>query len=329
MPVCITGMHRSGTSMVANLLSSCGLHLGAESTLIGTSRDNLHGYWENREFVRINNGILSDFGSGWDYPQRLSGEWHRNGSLLRYRERAEALLKDFNDCEPWGWKDPRSSLTLPFWLSLLPQTRVVICLRNPLEVIHSLHRRRPPAYTIGLMPWKIYDHLHAPLSLLRQRLWQEPVEFAAWKFTNRVRAVINSRVGKPSFISRIGRVINDGYDLLDHSLKLRRRKPLSYRIGLQLWELYNRHVLEYTAPHNRIITHYDAHFAHPQKELRRILAFLDMTASAETIERACQAAATELRHNQYTKRHLRNAGVSQDVYALYELMCKEAGFVAP
>ena len=34
MPLCVTGMHRSGTSMVARLLNVCGLDLGPEADLL-------------------------------------------------------------------------------------------------------------------------------------------------------------------------------------------------------------------------------------------------------------------------------------------------------
>ena len=170
MPVCITGMHRSGTSMVAKMLNSCGLCLGAESALVAPSRDNPNGYWENKDFVSLNNGILSEFGSSWDYPRRLPDGWESDQKMVPYRARVEVLLQGLKGHEPWGWKDPRTCLTLPFWMSILPQTKVVVCLRNPLEVVLSLHRRKPSDYTIGLTPWRVYDLLHAPFSSLRQML---------------------------------------------------------------------------------------------------------------------------------------------------------------
>ena len=38
----------------------------------------------------------------------------------------------------WGWKDPRNSLTLRFWQGLLPKLKVIIMVRNPLEVAYSM-----------------------------------------------------------------------------------------------------------------------------------------------------------------------------------------------
>jgi hypothetical protein len=40
MPVCIAGMHCSGTSMVARLLNLCGLYLGPEGELLPSTPDS-------------------------------------------------------------------------------------------------------------------------------------------------------------------------------------------------------------------------------------------------------------------------------------------------
>ena len=66
LPICIAGMHRSGTSMVARLLNLCGLYLGPESELSPPAPDNPEGYWENKHFVGINDRILAHLDAGWD-----------------------------------------------------------------------------------------------------------------------------------------------------------------------------------------------------------------------------------------------------------------------
>ena len=38
--VCIAGMHRTGTSMVARMLNLCGVYLGKEKDLIPSEKDN-------------------------------------------------------------------------------------------------------------------------------------------------------------------------------------------------------------------------------------------------------------------------------------------------
>jgi hypothetical protein len=211
-------------------------------------------------------------------------------------------------------------------MSILPQTKVVLCLRNPLEVVLSLHRRNPPKYTIGLTPWRVYDLLHAPLSSLRQKLTPHPLGFTAWKASNKVEAAFASRTRPNSSLRQLGLALTKRYDQLDYLLKLRRRKPLSYRIGLQQWEIYNRRILEFTCPQSRLITHYDAYFSNPQGELRRVLNFLEMPASDEEIERGCATAVAGLRHHRTTTRQLMKAGVPAGVSELYRRLCEESEF---
>ena len=43
----------------------------------------------------------------------------------------------------WAVKDPRVSLTLPFWLPLVDESAAIVCLRSPRDVAASLHAARP------------------------------------------------------------------------------------------------------------------------------------------------------------------------------------------
>ena len=46
MQVLITGMHRSGTSLVARLLAECGCFIGQPEDLMPPKPDNPEGFWE-------------------------------------------------------------------------------------------------------------------------------------------------------------------------------------------------------------------------------------------------------------------------------------------
>src|SRR5215813_13113765 len=70
--VCIAGMHRSGTSMVARLLNLAGVYLGREDELIPANQGNPEGHWEHARLVEINDAILSELGGGWDCPPDLA-----------------------------------------------------------------------------------------------------------------------------------------------------------------------------------------------------------------------------------------------------------------
>ncbi len=158
MPICITGMHRSGTSMVARLLNLCGLYLGPQEKIMPPQPDNPKGFWENLDFVQLNDEILARLGGGWDFlPSSVTDGWELEPAFIPLKSRAAEVAREFVDREPWGWKDPRTSLAFPFWKSLFPNLKVVICLRNPLEVALSLRERNNSSIPFGLNLWLTYN----------------------------------------------------------------------------------------------------------------------------------------------------------------------------
>jgi len=158
MPVCITGMHRSGTSMVARLLNLCGLYLGPEDKMMPPKPDNPAGFWENIDFAILNEKILSQMGGRWHSPPPLTKEgWERGPAFNALKNEAIEVTRVFVDREPWGWKDPRTSLTLNFWNGLFPNLKLVICLRDPLAVASSLQKRNRLSEAYGLQLWLTYN----------------------------------------------------------------------------------------------------------------------------------------------------------------------------
>lgn len=157
-PVCITGMHRSGTSLMAMLLHACGLHIGLPRDFAPADEDNRLGYWEDLRFLRINDRILRRAGGTWDRPPERPVGPPGTGLFDRaLRFRARRLIREAARSGPWGWKDPRTALTLPFWTALLPELKVVICLRHPAEVDASLRRRTHWRSARGAELWRIYN----------------------------------------------------------------------------------------------------------------------------------------------------------------------------
>jgi len=148
-------MHRSGTSMISRLINLCGLYLGHEEELMPSNIYNVDGYWENLLFVEINNSILSSLNGSWDTPPEQVIDLQNIPTALR--EKSQKLLQSFKGQEIWGWKDPRSSLTLSFWQELIPDLKVIICLRNPLEVANSLTQRDKFSKKFGLDLWTTYN----------------------------------------------------------------------------------------------------------------------------------------------------------------------------
>ena len=139
MTVNITGMHRTGTSMGARLLKEYGLYLGPEEGIMRPDEGNPAGYWQNLAMDQVTEDLLAHQAGGWDFllPPLPEG-WADQPGIEPFRQRGRDLIQTMSQREPWGWKDPRCSLTLPFWKSLLPGLRVVVCLRNPVETARSL-----------------------------------------------------------------------------------------------------------------------------------------------------------------------------------------------
>ena len=156
MPIAIAGMHRSGSSLITRLLNLCGLDLGPPDQLMPPAADNPEGFWESLAFSHVNDCILGQLGGRWDLPPDPLPGWEVLPLLDPWREMAGGLPESLKLKSPWGWKDPRNSLTLPFWRSLWPDLKVIVCVRNPLEVANSLLQRDQISLLASLKLWHEY-----------------------------------------------------------------------------------------------------------------------------------------------------------------------------
>jgi GT2 family glycosyltransferase/glycosyltransferase involved in cell wall biosynthesis len=142
--------------MLTRLLHACGLYLGPKDELMPAQADNPDGFWEHLGFVALNDELLNELGGAWDLPPKQDEDF-AHARLDSLRMKARLLIERFNSAGPWGWKDPRNSLTLPFWQNLLPGMKTLIMVRNPLEVAHSMKERNGTSYSFGLRLWEIYN----------------------------------------------------------------------------------------------------------------------------------------------------------------------------
>ena len=143
--------------MVARVLNICGMYLGPAEELLPSSSSNPEGHWEHSGFVDLNNRLLEQFGGTWDLPPRLPAGWEQQARIDTIRTAAEELAGRFKEHALWGWKDPRNSLTYPFWRSQVPGLKLVICLRHPLDVTLSLQARGAASTAYGLTLWALYN----------------------------------------------------------------------------------------------------------------------------------------------------------------------------
>jgi hypothetical protein len=150
-------MHRSGTSMVARILMECGVHLGDPDELLPATAANTEGHFEHGEIVALNDAVLATLGGAWDLPPGRI-QWLARGRRLRaLGPRGASILAALRTGGAWGWKDPRTSLTLRFWRPLVPELRVVACVRDVVAVAHSLAQRGHSSELFSMRLWTAYN----------------------------------------------------------------------------------------------------------------------------------------------------------------------------
>jgi hypothetical protein len=167
--VCILGM-RSGSSMITRLLNICGLQLGEQNYLLVTGTNaNKKGYWENTEILRINNKILELFDGTWSHPPIFPEKWEQDKRLDNIYKEADDLILYMNEkYSLWGFKEPRTALTLPFWQKIIPEMKYIVIVRSPLDVAISLYKRDGMDISDGMLLW--FTHM---LSILNHTKGEE------------------------------------------------------------------------------------------------------------------------------------------------------------
>ena len=148
--IIILGMHRSGTSCLAGSLQQAGLHSG---DVVESAPFNKKGNRENLKIMDLNTAILQYSGGDWDDPPEsiIWSDEHSNE-----RNRIIQTLTSNTD-SIWGFKDPRTLFTLPFWQEEIKSFRLVASYRHPLAVANSLAHRNNFSIDKGLSIWEKYN----------------------------------------------------------------------------------------------------------------------------------------------------------------------------
>ena len=92
-------------------------------------------------------------------------------------------------------------------------------------------------------------------------------------------------------------------------------------VGLELWRIYNRRILEETSSGNRLLTHYEALLTKPRAELERILAFAGIHVPSEALHEATRVASPRLRHQRVD-----TATLEPELATLYAQLLREAEY---
>lgn len=132
----VAGFHRSGTSLLTELLHTAGLFVGDD--LLGAMPSNPYGHFEDRRVMQLHENVLRDNGFNWQVDRAFVPYVNRRrwGAMQSFVDRRRARHR------LWGFKDPRVCFFLPVWHHLLPEAKTVIVYRDPAACVASLHRRQ-------------------------------------------------------------------------------------------------------------------------------------------------------------------------------------------
>jgi hypothetical protein len=208
--------------MLGRLLEEAGL-------FVGMRKD------ENNEalfFQQINTWLLGQCGVRWDSPAASSYllrhekglPWiesyirnlldsPRSIQFLGWRRYFAGGMKSLD--APWGWKDPRNTFTLPIWLRVFPQARIVCIERHGVDVAQSLRVRETTNFDRAVKTFTRYR----PLIFLRPKgggFVESPRctvldgGFSLWKeYTAQARAMIEQLPKDRSLILRYEDVLEN------------------------------------------------------------------------------------------------------------------------
>lgn len=179
-----TGMHRSGTSLLANLLHLLGVDMTADPVL--GFEENARGFWERSEVVALHDAMLAHLRREFScalHALPLAPGWWRRPDLDPLRRRTLERVRELRvaTARPLGVKDPRLCLLLPLWRDMAGElgqdVKVLASIRHPLAVAASLKRRDGMDAGRALYMWLSYYLNLLNATTGRQRLF---VEYERW-----------------------------------------------------------------------------------------------------------------------------------------------------
>lgn len=159
----ILGMHKSGTTLVAQTLHQSGIYMGNDF-------DSERNYYQGNHFESYEaNLICADLLNvrfGTSSLKKIKIPNTKNQNWGQFQKLRELGIKNFVDRlqtghQDWGIKSPWLSLVYPYWEKFLPPHRLIVVYRDPLHVFQHYFRGKNPLGLIrssrALYQWKVYN----------------------------------------------------------------------------------------------------------------------------------------------------------------------------
>lgn len=171
--ILVLGMHRSGTSAITGTLVKLGV--AGPNTPYLNGPDNPRGHWESVPMIAFHDRLLAAAGTSWNDIHPIDQAWFTTDTAKPFYDEAKLLLaQEFSDFPLFVFKDPRICRFLPFWQEIMDreniEIKVIIPIRNPVEVALSLRNRDRFSITRGLMLWLCHVLEAEAATRFRQRV---------------------------------------------------------------------------------------------------------------------------------------------------------------
>ena len=124
----VLGMHKSGTTLVSQILHHSGIDMGEFDS--GVSYDKGNKY-ERQSALHLDMDILGT--DAYDVLNLDPGGAPEMDDAQR--DRMRKIIKECGAAhQVWGFKDPRACLTYDLWKEELPEHRLIVVYRDPAQV---------------------------------------------------------------------------------------------------------------------------------------------------------------------------------------------------
>lgn len=136
-PILITGLPRSGTSLVTSIFEACGMWVGSYHV----NDDNPKGFFEN---TYIRDGFTKTLlwyngDSMFGTPPLPSEEEIENNYAGESNPIKQLLIDDgYTGEQTWGYKDAKMLLMPHIWTGMFPEARWIVVERDPESIYKSI-----------------------------------------------------------------------------------------------------------------------------------------------------------------------------------------------
>lgn len=155
----ILGMHKSGTTLISEILHQSGINMGDFDPLVSYDSGNKY---ERQETKSLNYQILD---CAKTYSLNVINSVGMSSEKEVYLKKINKLIIKLNHrYDNWGFKDPRTCLTFQVWKEYLNEFRLIVVYRDPLEIWLHYKKRNPMLLTMlnlqicwkAITAWYVY-----------------------------------------------------------------------------------------------------------------------------------------------------------------------------